>query len=77
MLRYVLDPMLIHLTYSLDHIANTIASATFQVLNAGRVRTADMSGRSLVSFGESTHYILTTGSSTTSEFTAAVIKNLE
>ncbi|KAI0304086.1 hypothetical protein BC826DRAFT_1089326 [Russula brevipes] len=50
--------MLRHL--GLDHIANTIASATFQVLNAGRVRTADMGG-----------------SSTTSEFTAAVIKNLE
>jgi len=44
----------------LDHIANNIASATFQVLNAGRVKTADMGG-----------------SSTTSEFTAAVIKNLE
>ncbi|KAI9467027.1 mitochondrial NAD-dependent isocitrate dehydrogenase subunit 1 precursor [Lactarius psammicola] len=50
--------MLRHL--GLDHIANNIASATFQVLNAGRVKTADMGG-----------------SSTTSEFTAAVIKNLE
>ncbi|KAI0005029.1 hypothetical protein BJV74DRAFT_875592 [Russula compacta] len=50
--------MLRHL--GLDHIANKIASATFQVLNAGRVKTADMGG-----------------SSTTSEFTAAVIKNLE
>ncbi|KAF8266858.1 hypothetical protein EI94DRAFT_1778951 [Lactarius quietus] len=50
--------MLRHL--GLDEIANNIASATFQVLNAGRVKTADMGG-----------------SSTTSEFTAAVIKNLE
>jgi len=50
--------MLRHL--GLDHIANNIASATFQVLNAGRVKTADMGG-----------------SSTTSEFTAAVIKSLE
>jgi isocitrate dehydrogenase (NAD+) len=50
--------MLRHL--GLDHIANKIASATFQVLNAGTVKTADMGG-----------------SSTTSEFTAAVIKNLE
>jgi len=49
--------MLRHL--GLDHIANNIASATFQVLNSGRTRTADMGG-----------------SSTTSEFTAAVIKNL-
>ncbi|KAI0278892.1 hypothetical protein BGY98DRAFT_972024 [Russula aff. rugulosa BPL654] len=50
--------MLRHL--GLDHIANKIASATFQVLNDGRVKTADMGG-----------------SSTTSEFTASVIKNLE
>ncbi|KAI9507927.1 isocitrate dehydrogenase subunit mitochondrial precursor [Russula earlei] len=49
--------MLRHL--GLDHIANNIASATFQVLNAGKIKTADMGG-----------------SSTTSEFTAAVIKNL-
>ena len=34
---------------SLDPIANKIASATFQVLNAGRVKTADMGGKSLVS----------------------------
>ncbi|KAN0126817.1 hypothetical protein V8E52_000457 [Russula decolorans] len=50
--------MLRHL--GLDHIANKIAAATFEVLNAGRVKTADMGG-----------------SSTTSEFTAAVIQNLE
>jgi isocitrate dehydrogenase (NAD+) len=37
--------------FSLDHIANKIASATFQVLNAGRVKTADMGGKSLVSSG--------------------------
>ncbi|KAN0132672.1 hypothetical protein V8E53_009688 [Lactarius tabidus] len=50
--------MLRHL--GLDHIANNIASATFRVLNDGRVKTADMGG-----------------AATTSEFTAAVIKNLE
>ncbi|KAL7282387.1 LOW QUALITY PROTEIN: hypothetical protein ACG7TL_003858 [Trametes sanguinea] len=49
--------MLRHL--GLDHLANNIASATFDVINAGKVRTADMGG-----------------SATTSEFTAAVIKNL-
>jgi isocitrate dehydrogenase (NAD+) len=29
---------------SLDSIANSIASATFDVINAGEVRTADMGG---------------------------------
>ena len=33
---------------SLDHIANKIAAATFEVLNAGRVKTADMGGKSLI-----------------------------
>ncbi|OBZ70342.1 Isocitrate dehydrogenase [NAD] subunit 1, mitochondrial [Grifola frondosa] len=50
--------MLRHL--GLDHLANNIASATFNVINAGQVRTADMGG-----------------AATTSEFTTAVIKNLE
>ncbi|KAA1466445.1 hypothetical protein DENSPDRAFT_767268 [Dentipellis sp. KUC8613] len=50
--------MLRHL--GLDHIANNIASATFDVINSGKVRTADMGGQA-----------------TTSEFTAAVIKNLD
>ncbi|CCM03182.1 uncharacterized protein FIBRA_05304 [Fibroporia radiculosa] len=49
--------MLRHL--GLDGLANNIASATFDVINAANVRTADMGG-----------------SATTSEFTAAVIKNL-
>jgi hypothetical protein len=65
---------------SLDHIANNIASATFQVLNAGRVKTADMGGKSLVgssSGGSLVQLFQRSGSSTTSEFTAAVIKNLE
>jgi isocitrate dehydrogenase (NAD+) len=69
---------LIYINSSLDHIANKIASATFQVLNAGRVKTADMGGKSLVSSGES--FIPSSrhaGSSTTSEFTAEVIKKLE
>ncbi|EMD40760.1 mitochondrial NAD-dependent isocitrate dehydrogenase subunit 1 precursor [Gelatoporia subvermispora B] len=49
--------MLRHL--GLDNLANNIASATFGVVNGGKVRTADMGG-----------------SATTSDFTAAVIKNL-
>lgn len=44
---------------SLDNLANSIASATFGVINEGKVRTADMGG-----------------SSTTSDFTAAIIKKL-
>ena len=68
--------------FSLDHLANNIASATFDVINAGKVRTADMGGESpfLISritkragsSGAASH----SGSATTSEFTAAVIKNL-
>jgi isocitrate/isopropylmalate dehydrogenase len=50
--------MLRHL--GLDAHANNIASATFDVINAAKVRTADMGG-----------------SATTSDFTAAVIKNLD
>jgi isocitrate dehydrogenase (NAD+) len=42
----VVSLTLICLDYSLDHIANKIASATFQVLNAGRIKTADMGGKS-------------------------------
>ncbi|KAG8833170.1 isocitrate dehydrogenase (NAD(+)) idh1 [Serendipita sp. 400] len=49
--------MLRHL--GLDSTANSIATATFDVLNAKKVRTADMGG-----------------TSTTSDFTAAVIQNL-
>jgi isocitrate dehydrogenase (NAD+) len=74
----LLDPTLIYINYSLDHIANNIASATFQVLNAGRVKTADMGGTS--GYFPARHLFilpLRAGSSTTSEFTAAVIKNLE
>lgn len=74
----VFSPILTCLKYSLDHIANKIASATFQVLNAGRVKTADMGGKSLVPSSElPLPLIHFAGSSTTSEFTAAVIKNLE
>ncbi|KZT12485.1 mitochondrial NAD-dependent isocitrate dehydrogenase subunit 1 precursor [Laetiporus sulphureus 93-53] len=50
--------MLRHL--GLDDLANNIASATFDVINGGQVRTADMGG-----------------AATTSEFTAAIIKNLQ
>jgi isocitrate dehydrogenase (NAD+) len=74
----ILGLILIYPNFSLDHIANKIASATFQVLNAGRVKTADMGGKSLVSSGVSfVPLSCRAGSSTTSEFTAAVIKSLE
>ena len=74
----ILGLILIYPISSLDNIANKIASATFQVLNAGRVKTADMGGKSLVSSVESFIPLSRrAGSSTTSEFTAAVIKNLE
>ncbi|KAK0191045.1 hypothetical protein F5146DRAFT_1223831 [Armillaria mellea] len=56
--------MLRHL--GLDSIANNIASATFGVINEGKVRTVDM--------GEIVN--LFQGSATTSEFTSAIIKNL-
>ena len=36
---------------SLDSIANSIASATFDVINAGEVRTADMGGEQIVLSG--------------------------
>ncbi|KAJ3710478.1 hypothetical protein EV361DRAFT_918041 [Lentinula raphanica] len=49
--------MLRHL--GLDNLANSIATATFDVINSGKVRTADMGG-----------------SSTTSDFTSAVIKSI-
>jgi isocitrate dehydrogenase (NAD+) len=65
---------------SLDHIANKIAAATFEVLNAGRVKTADMGGKSFFdssSGGLPIPLFQRAGSSTTSEFTAAVIQNLE
>jgi isocitrate dehydrogenase (NAD+) len=69
--------MLRHL--GLDSIANSIATATFDVLNARKVRTADMGGtylfvrltEALSECGSSS-----TGTNTTSDFTAAVIQNL-
>jgi isocitrate dehydrogenase (NAD+) len=74
----ILSLILICPISSLDNIANKIASATFRVLNAGTVKTADMGGKSLVSSDESFIPLSRrAGSSTTSEFTAAVIKNLE
>jgi hypothetical protein len=42
------DTNLSYCNTSLDHIANKIADATFRVLNAGRVKTADMGGKSLI-----------------------------
>ncbi|KAH8830480.1 hypothetical protein DL96DRAFT_1707297 [Flagelloscypha sp. PMI_526] len=50
--------MLRHL--GLDPIANNIATATFKVINEGKVRTPDMRG-----------------SATTSDFTAAIIQNIQ
>lgn len=43
---------------SLDNLANNIASATFDVINSGKVRTADMGGEYLISSylnGHSSH----------------------
>jgi hypothetical protein len=34
-----------HEAFRLDSIANSIASATFDVINEGKVRTADMGGK--------------------------------
>ncbi|KAK0486867.1 hypothetical protein EDD18DRAFT_651588 [Armillaria luteobubalina] len=66
--------MLRHL--GLDSIANNIASATFGVINEGKVRTVDMGG-TLVSFDVRHEIVnLFQGSATTSEFTSAIIKNL-
>jgi isocitrate dehydrogenase (NAD+) len=63
--------------FSLDPIANSIASATFNVINEGKVRTADMGGelhdfsRHLSCYKQ--HF---EGSATTSDFTAAIIQKL-
>ena len=63
--------------FSLDDIANSIASATFGVINEKKVRTADMGGKSLIP-PTRTGIALTlyAGSATTSDFTAAIIKKL-
>ena len=37
-------PHVADISTSLGHMANNIASATFSVLNAGKVRTPDMGG---------------------------------
>jgi isocitrate dehydrogenase (NAD+) len=63
------------LCHSLDSIANSIAAATFDVINAGEVRTADMGGEWIV-LSEYLYSNLVLGAATTSEFTAAVIKKL-
>ena len=62
---------------SLDPIANSIASATFSVIDEAKVRTADMGGACL-------HFCylymrltcVLPGSATTSEYTSAIVKNL-
>jgi isocitrate dehydrogenase (NAD+) len=66
--------------FSLDNLANTIASATFDVINSGEVRTADMGGTCSLHLAVGTiveHIIwLFPGAATTSEFTSAIIKKL-
>lgn len=45
---------------SLDNLANSIASATFGVINEGKVRTADMGGmfaNSCTKYSETSHYL--------------------
>lgn len=77
--RGVLHRTECHGDFSLDHLANSVASATFDVINAGKVRTADMGGKlHFPDYAGSSvpHDVFVTGSATTSEFTAAVIKNL-
>lgn len=68
--------MLRHL--GLDSIANSIATATFDVLNARKVRTADLGGAYLlVRLSETlSKRGPSIGTNTTSDFTAAVIQNL-
>ena len=65
--------------FSLDNLANSIASATFDVINSGDVRTADMGGMyRFFDHGTVVEYITrnSPGAATTSEFTAAIIKKL-
>lgn len=66
----------LHSSRSLDSIANNIASATFDVINAGEVRTADMGGKyfPMVCLALFSRY--SAGAATTSEFTSAIIKKL-
>jgi isocitrate dehydrogenase (NAD+) len=45
---------------SLDNLANSIASATFGVINEGSVRTADMGGKcanTCTRYSETSHYL--------------------
>lgn len=60
----------------LDSIANSIASATFDVINEGKVRTADMGGKLFLGQGDELSFIHNLGSATTSDFTAAILKRL-
>ena len=43
---------------SLDHLANNIASATFGVINEGKVRTADMGGKLFLNFELDKNYLV-------------------
>jgi len=62
--------------FSLDKIANSIAAATFDVINEKKVRTADMGGKSH-QFSECYHRNhMSKGSSTTSDVTAEIIRKL-
>lgn len=61
---------------SLDSIANSIASATFDVINAGEIRTADMGGEYFPMVCLASFSRCFAGAATTSEFTSAIIKKL-
>ncbi len=62
--------------YSLDNLANNIAAATFGVINEGTVRTAEMGGTQHCTTVVIRANHRLSGSATTSDFTAAVIKKL-
>ena len=61
----------------LDTLANTIASATFEVINEAKVRTADMGGKTLFFCGQVSRLTrMFLGSATTSDFTSAIIQKI-
>ena len=70
--------MLIFHVASLDSIANSIASSTFDVINDGKIRTADMGGMPLCLIRIMSPVLKQNalGNATTSDFTNAVISRL-
>jgi isocitrate dehydrogenase (NAD+) len=77
---FVTQSFLTRYINSLDGLANNIASATFEVINEGKIRTQDMGGEYM---SDVRLYVWTpltfnsVGAATTSEFTAAIIKKLQ